>query len=71
MDRRGVPAAAILTRPFMATARAIARLRGIPEYPFVVIDHPIGSADEAGLRARAQQAVTQIEAIILGNVNRG
>ena len=71
MDRRGVPAAAILTRPFMATARAIARIRGIPDYPFVVIDHPIGSADKAGLRARAQQAVTQIEAIILGNVDRG
>lgn len=70
MEQRGVPAAAILTRPFTATARAIARLRGIPEYPFVVIDHPIGSVDEAGLRARAQQAVTQIEAIILGKMDR-
>ena len=51
----GIPAAAVMTDRFEATARAMAGASGLPDYPFVVIPHPIaGNSDEAlGAKAEA------------------
>ena len=50
----GIPAAAVMTDRFEATARAMAGASGLPDYPFVVIPHPIaGNSDEA-LDAKAE-----------------
>lgn len=56
----------VITRPFIPTARAIARIRGLPDYPVAVVRHPIGSLSEEGLRERAREALPQIEKILLG-----
>ena len=32
---------------------------GIPDYPFVMVDHPIGSASPDGIKARAEVAYRQ------------
>lgn len=46
-ERRGVPAVAIMTDRFVDTAREVAAIQGLPDYPFVVIEHPIaGNPDE-------------------------
>ena len=44
----------------MASAKAQAEICGNPEYPFVVVRHPIGSLTAAELRERARTAVEQI-----------
>jgi hypothetical protein len=43
----------------------MAKLGGIPDYPFALIPHPIGSLDEAGLRNRAVEALPQVIASLL------
>ena len=60
MEVRGTPAAVVCTEPFIVTAKAMARARGRADYPFAVIPHPIGSAADAELRARADAALPQV-----------
>jgi hypothetical protein len=41
----------------------MAQVSGMPDYPFVVIPHPISHNSEAVLRAKAEDAVRQCLAI--------
>lgn len=43
----------------------MARVSGMPDYPFVVIPHPISNNSEAVLRAKAEDAVRQCLEILL------
>jgi len=65
-EKRGIPAAAVITEPFVPTAEAMARLAGMPGYPVAVIPHPIGSLDPAAVAARADAITARIETILLG-----
>ena len=69
-EKRGIPAAAVITEPFVPTAEAMSRLAGMPGYPVAVIPHPIGSLDEAALAARADAIVPRIEALLLARGDR-
>ena len=40
-----------MTDRFVASARAVAALNGLPQYPFVVIDHPIANDGDDALPA--------------------
>ena len=42
MEKAGKPAVAICTEPFIPTGRAIAKIRGIEDYPFSVVRNPVG-----------------------------
>lgn len=53
-----------MTDRFVATARAIAELNGLPDYPFAVIVHPISNNADAELRTKAEEAVEQCIAIL-------
>lgn len=64
-ERAGVASAAIITDRFAQTARVMARVQGMPEYPFAVIAHPISNNDDAVLRAKAEEAVRQVVKILL------
>ena len=44
----------------MASARAQAAICGNPDYPFVVVGHPIGSLTAGELRERARTAAAQV-----------
>jgi hypothetical protein len=44
----------------------MARLCGIPDYPFVVVPHPIGSLTDTELHQRAAAAAQQARGILLG-----
>ena len=65
LEKRGVPAAVICTEPFITSARAMSKLGGIPEYPFVVLPHPLGSLTPDELRERAIQAAPEVLRILL------
>jgi hypothetical protein len=60
LESLGVPAIAICTEPFESGAKAIASLGGMPDYPFALIQHPIGSLSPTQIRERAIEAAPQI-----------
>ena len=60
-----MPAAVICTEPFVTSAKAMSKLGGIPEYPFVVLPHPLGSLTPDELRERAIQAAPEVLRILL------
>jgi hypothetical protein len=65
LEALGVPAIAICTEPFESGAKAIANLGGIPDYPFALIQHPIGSLTLEQILERAIEAVPQILSSLL------
>ena len=60
LEALGVPTIAICTEPFESGARAMANLGGIPDYPFALIQHPIGSLTPQQIRERAIEAAPQV-----------
>ncbi len=42
----------------------MARVLGLPDYPFAVIDHPVSSASDAELEQRAKVVLKRIEDMI-------
>ncbi|HEX7787338.1 MAG TPA: hypothetical protein VF653_14055 [Methylomirabilota bacterium] len=59
-ERLGLPAVAIITDRFEASARATAEANGLADYPFAIIAHPVAGNSDAELRAKAEQAVRAI-----------
>jgi hypothetical protein len=53
-----------MTDRFVATAREMAAIQGLPEYPFVVIEHPIAGASDDELRGRAERALASIVSLL-------
>jgi hypothetical protein len=64
-EKRGIPAVAIITEPFVPTARALLELSGMSDHRFVVMPHPFGSVDLAEVRRRADKAMDEIESLLL------
>ena len=58
-EQLGKRAVVICTSPFEITAKNIARMMGLPNYPFVIVEHPIGSRSSSELKMLAKQAYKQ------------
>lgn len=56
LERLGVPTYVVATSLMLTTATIAATSAGVPDYPFVVIDHPLGSLTDAQLAERAAYA---------------
>jgi hypothetical protein len=67
-ERRGIPAVALITNEFLPGAKTITALHGVPDYPFVIVPHPIGSLDLDGLGQRADLALPQFEKLLIKGV---
>ena len=63
-ERRGIPAVAIMTDRFVPSARTVAELNGLADYPFVVIEHPIANDGDEDLRRKADAVVARIVALL-------
>jgi hypothetical protein len=63
-ENLGKRAAVLCTTPFVVTAQNIARVMGLPDYPFVVLEHPLGSLDAARIQQRAAAAYEQAISIL-------
>jgi predicted ATP-grasp superfamily ATP-dependent carboligase len=63
-ERRGVPAAAIITHTFTRAADAMARIYGYPDYRYVAIRHPISSLNAEQIRQRAAEAMPGVLSIL-------
>jgi hypothetical protein len=60
LEQAGVPAAVICTEAFVATADAMAELRGAPEYDYVVTEHPVAALTRAQVRQRGRRLVSEV-----------
>ena len=58
-EQLGKRAVVLCTEPFEVTARNIARILGLPTYPFLLVQHPIGSCTLPELKQRAEVAYRQ------------
>ena len=54
----------LCTAPFEVTAKNIARMMGLPEYPFVMVEHPIGSRSLPEIKVLAESAYKQALGIL-------
>jgi hypothetical protein len=64
-EQLGKRALVLCTEPFEVTAKNIARIMGLPNYPFLKVPHPIGSCTLPELRVRAELAYHQGLSILL------
>ena len=60
LELNGTPTAVIITEEFEIPAMTIARIRGIPDYPYARVPHPIGSLNNDALLERAKSALPQV-----------
>jgi hypothetical protein len=65
MEKLGVPTVVVATEPFISSGKAMAVSHGIPDYPFVVIPHPIAATEIPKLHGWADQVVDQVVSIWL------
>lgn len=54
-----------MTENFVSAADLMGRVLGLPDYPYSVIQHPVSSADDDVLKARAAQTMADIRRILL------
>ncbi len=64
-EQLGKRAVVLCTEPFEVTARNIARVLGCSDYPFLLVQHPIGSCTLPELKLRAEAAYAQALPILL------
>lgn len=48
-----------MTTRFASAAELMSRVLGMPDYPFARIEHPVSSATDEELKARARVAIEQ------------
>ncbi len=65
-EKRGVPAASIVTDVFEATGRAMAEAWGVPDYKFLALPHPIANLTDEQLDRRAREIVPQVIDLLVG-----
>ena len=66
-EKRGIPAAVLCTEPFIPTAKSMARIQGIADYPFIALPHPLGRLTEEQVKDRAKRALPEVIELLLGN----
>ena len=53
-----------MTDRFAVSVREIATIEGLPDYPFVVIDHPIAGNPAEELHDKAERALAAIVSLL-------
>ena len=53
-----------MTDRFLVSAREIAAIEGLPEYPFVVIGHPIAGNPTEELHEKAERALASVVSLL-------
>jgi hypothetical protein len=54
-----------MTSGFVVPAKTMARIGGIPEYPFLVTPHPTGSLPLEAVKARARELAPRAMGLLL------
>jgi len=64
-EQHGIPAVSIVTEPFRRTCAAMARSRGLPDFRFLDMPHPIANLAEEMLQRRAEAIAPQVVELLL------
>jgi hypothetical protein len=64
-ERLNIPALGVMTARFVSAAELMARVLGMPGYPFVVIPHPVSSASDSELRDMAAITIASVRRTLL------
>jgi hypothetical protein len=67
MEKLGIPTASIVTHVFINTANAMTRMMGVPDFQYIVAQHPLSSLTDAEIKERAVQLAPEVERILLGS----
>jgi len=54
-----------MTDRFEPSARAMAELNGMPDYPYAVIPHPIANDSDEDLRKKAENVVERLVSLLI------
>lgn len=65
MEKLGIPASVVCTTPFISSGKAMAVAHGFPDYPFVVISHPINATPFETLDEWAEGAISEIGGLLM------
>ena len=71
LRKRGLRTGVICSTPFEKLGQAQAKVFGAPDLPLVMIQHPLGGIQLEEVRARAQQALPKVLALIESAVKGG
>jgi hypothetical protein len=63
-EKRGVPAASIVTKPFVRAADAMAKRHDYPDFAYAMMPHPIGNLREDQIKERAREVLPQVLKIL-------
>lgn len=66
IEKLGIPAVAICTEAFLPGLDALTKMRGMPDYRFAVVPHPLGVLFDDELWQRAELAAPQVFEIVTG-----
>lgn len=69
MERRGIPAAVVITEPFTDVCDRVSYRMGYPGYPPIVIPHPAASRSDEWIRKKATECADSLEAMFMAAVN--
>ena len=67
LRKRGLVTAVICSEPFLKLGKNQSRVFGVPDLPLLLIPHPLGGLDLAGVQGRAGHAIPQVLNIIKEN----
>jgi hypothetical protein len=70
MEKLGIPTASIVTHVFINTANAMTRMMGVPDFQYIVAQHPLSSLTDEEIKERAAQLAPEVERILLGSNSR-
>jgi hypothetical protein len=66
MEKLGRPTAVICTEPFLSSGKAMALAHGFPDYPFVLVPHPINATPLEVLDHWVENCLDQVKKILVG-----
>ena len=55
----------VMTERFVSAGELMARVLGMPGYPFMIIPHPVSSATDDGLRDAARIAAGAVRRLLM------
>ena len=65
LEKEKIPSASIITHVFVSTGRAMAKQWSVPDYKFLVMQHPIANLSEDELRIKARAIVPEVVELLL------
>ena len=71
LRKRGLRTGVVCSTPFERLGQSQAKVFGVPDLPLMMIQHPLGGVPIDEVRARAEQALPKVLALIEAAVKEG